>query len=301
MKLYNLSVLIASSIFIFSCNQQGSSVKIKDNIVRKKTDSLFGLQINEQDIKYHTIVHKADTVIVTSDVKAFISPVFSDSCVIIVKSENSCDLIISNAVIGKNVKIIADGIKGLNGDNGITYPFTGIKGITYTVNGNMGFNGGNGHPGSNAVNLNIWLGIKKGANLYVSSKGGSGGNGGQGGNGQQGIDATCESEGGRGGTGGQGGNGGNAGKNGNVRIRYFYEIEPISPLVAVKVSTEVAEAGNPGDGGLGGTGGNEMRCGLFGWGGGKGEVGYIGEQGRDGKRGKLADENKIEAVAKFTE
>ena len=37
----------------------------------------------------------------------------------IVKSKNSCDLIISNAVIGKNVKIIADGIKGLNGENGI--------------------------------------------------------------------------------------------------------------------------------------------------------------------------------------
>ena len=202
--------------------------------------------------------------------------------IIIPATMNGWTVTASDATIGANVKIIANGVP--------TYPSSnGGQGANAAVC-MKGMNGANGAYGANGLsgkNVSLNLKIRRIGSLNIFVSGTNGVNGGHGGNGGSGGNSTCNCNAGAGGNGGSGGAGGNGGNGGNVSITF-------SKIGKAQVTTSNFIVENTG--GTAGMGGNGGAAGPGGRGGGcqdskatakpQGFPGIIGARGANGIAGK---------------
>jgi hypothetical protein len=190
-----------------------------------------------------------------------------DNSTIIVPPEMDGWTVIANeAVIGKNVTIMASGSAGVGGGYG--YPgVNGEKGGAKPTGGSIGGRGDDGKPGKN---IHLTLNIRSIGSLVVITNGGAGGPGGQGGIGGNGANGYClfsssessivpAQDGAGGGPGGHGGNGGNAG---NIKIGYHLIHGVVIPDITTRfiTSSNGGPCGAQGRAGGGGQGGDGAKC-----------------------------------------
>ncbi|MDY6920997.1 MAG: hypothetical protein SV765_12405 [Pseudomonadota bacterium] len=199
---------------------------------------------------------------------------------------------VARAEIGRNVKIVARGEAGADGQPGASIP-----GQAPTCSaGKPGTAGTDGQPGDDGGSLILNVGIAELGSLTVDTRGGAGGDGGTGGAGQRGGEIDkCNAP--AGGAGGAGGNGGDGGDGGQIRISYrllsgYSPDRPIRQLIRLR--SDGGPGGALGEGGEGGAGvegqyvnmrtltGNRKWIG----GGDKGPIGAVGELGAKGSPGQ---------------
>lgn len=295
---YSLLIVTLLNESCKSCNNgAGGTVVSQDTLINGDTipkvllhpndidstilSKYFQMNLPNDSISKNLRVGPGETIYVNASEKAFAGLVMDNNSTMVISNKLShCNLVLTTATFGNNVKIKCEGDLGIKGDDGIPYTSQAIGG----KNGDKGYPGKDGTNGGNAVNLKITAGfIKYGNGIQVISKGGNGGAGGRGNNGQKGAHANCAQRGGDGGIGGAGGKGGNAGYNGNITMTFYYETGTNPNPGTIELKEDIATGGSGGQGGPGGSGGEEKSCGLF------GEIhqpsGHDGPRGNDGIKG----------------
>lgn len=298
MKTQLILVLLASIMISCSCEPEPTIIpdiveKVEKNeILSEEIDSLylakeFNINVHNDSLVKNVNHPENSEIYINKSPHSIIGHIFGNNSTIYINSNLSeCHIVLLNATVLGDLRIIANGTNGSDGNTGDSHPNNALT----DYDGATGNTGGRGVDGTNGVNLNIEASFKKiDGKITISSKGGNGGNGGKGGQGQKGGKADClpPASAGKGGKGGTGGNGGNAGRNGDIIFKFINrDIDGNSGRVSFLDETGIA--GVVGPGGDGGIGGDGAKCGLYKRGTGpNGPVGDLGlVNGNAGIKGK---------------